>query len=46
MPMQSAAGGIRQNHRRRDLSDRDIGAAAAAAAGKEEEGRRADHSNR
>ena len=44
MPMQSAAGGIRQNHRRRDLSDRDIG--AAAAAGKEEEGRRADHSNR
>ena len=43
MPMQSAAGGSRQNHRR-DLSDRDIG--AAAAAGKEEEGRRADHSNR
>ena len=37
MPMQSAAGGGRQTHRR-DLSDRDIGtAAAAAAAGKEEE---------
>ena len=37
MPMQSAAGGGRQTHRR-DLSDRDIGTgAAAAAAGKEEE---------
>ena len=39
----AAAGGSRQNRRSRDLSDRDIGAAAAAAG---KEGRKEDHSNR
>ena len=38
------AGGCRQNHRR-DLSDRDIGAAGAGG-GKEEDGRKTDRSNR
>ena len=37
-----AAGGSRQNRRSRDLSDRDIGAAAAAG----KEGRKEDLSNR